>query len=94
MKHSPETVRLPMGIRMCVPMQEILNLAGRFWAKLYKGEISKLQSSYCFLENIWPGVEWPLDVVVLQKELQCELAQGTGVGTHRCSVSAFADKQA
>lgn len=75
-------------------MQGILNLAGQFWAKLYKGEISKLQSSYCFLENIWPGVERPLDVVVLQKDLQCELAQGAGVGTHRCSVSAFADKQA
>lgn len=35
-------------------------------------------SSYCFLKNSWPGVEWPTDVL-LQKVLECELALRTRV---------------
>lgn len=66
-------------MRLCVHMQELLNLASWFGLNPAGGElISKTINSYCFLENSWLGKQRPRNVALVQKVvLQCKLTLRT-----------------
>lgn len=73
-------------MRLCVHMQELLNLAGWFGLNPAGGELTSKTinafSKKCFLENSWLGKERPPNVALVQKVvLQCKLTLRTFVYT-------------